>query len=490
MREISTVTYDPAKFADENLLYRNKLIDPVELDINMTFMYGTDSDMFPLLTKTMGEGLITSKTPKQLNDTTFTWKVFGRMKHTSECAGAIGSITLGVGGGSFRIKMKDGMFIKQYGAMSLNGDYRLRIQTEHGRQSDGFWHYTVSATGSSAISGIPIAQFAAGKYWVLSVPTIPASKSDGNRDNTMLPGEWTSQFGYHRYSKGLAGNVSNMATNIQLPLDGGGTTNQWMPYDMKRFELDRRLLEESNLWLGEYNRDENGRITTIDDETGEPVPMAPGVKEILNEVGNYSTYSSLTTSVIDGTMMAVLDNRVDSTPDEIILYTGAGGIREFNNALMLASANGSTYFEALGSAMIQDNGGSLTYGKYFNAYKTISGKIVRVIESKFFNHGPLAELDRAAGNMINGYPAFSYNLVSLDHSATDNGGRNISLVAAKGREHQVGIYKGMSPLPAVWGAMPNQMISTRKDIAYYEIITSKGIVFTNPTTSFWLSRAA
>ena len=63
------------------------------------------------------------------------------------------------------------------------------------------------------------------------------------------------------------------------------------------------------------------------------------------------------------------------------------------------------------------------------------------------------------------------------------------MVAAKGREYQTGVYKGMSPLPAVWGPVPEGIVSTRKDIATYEVITSKGIVFTNPTTSFWLSKS-
>lgn len=489
MKELSTTTYDAAKYADENLLYRHKLVDPVELDINMTFMYGKDSDMFPLLTQTKGQGFLKSKTLKKVNDTTFTWKVYGRMKHVTQCAGVVGT-TYGANFTPIRMKMRDGMAIKQYGLMSPDGAHQVRVQTEHGKQSDGFYHYTVVIKGSSA-AAIPSTQFAAGKFWVLTAPTIPASKSDGNRDNTMFPGEWMSQFGYHRYSKAIAGNVSNKAVNIQLPLAEGGTTDMWMPYDMKRFELDRNLYDEFDLWYSEYNRDENGVITTIDDETGEPVPTGPGVKQILTEVGNYDTYSSLTLEKLDNTINATMGNRVDKTPTEIILYTGDGGIREFNNALAAGARNGSVYYEALGDKLITgDPGGFLTYGAYFTKYKTIDNRMVSIINTNLFNHGLRAEMERANGDLINGFPRSSYNLVFLDHSATEDGGRNIGLIAEKGREYITGVYKGMANLPPVWGPIPEGgVISTRKDIATYEIISSMGIYFTNPTTSFWLEKA-
>lgn len=493
MRQLSVTEYDANKYADENLLYRHRLIDPVTLDINMTFMYGKDNNIFPLLNKTKGEGLIKSRTLKKVNDTTFTWKVYGRMKHVSAAAGVVGSASgdtkVGANYTPFRFKMRDGMLIKQWGAMSPNGQYQVRVETEHGKQSDGFYHYTGIVKGTDAL-GIPASEFNAGKYWVLTSPTIPASKSDGNRDNTMIPGEWMNQFGYSRYSKAIAGNVSNKVLNVALPLADGGSTNMWMPYDMARFELDKNLMDETNLWHSEFNRDENGTITTIDTETGEPVPTGAGVKQIISDIGNYDTYSTLTIDKIDATINAVLTNRVDDTPAEIILYTGDGGIREFNKALMAASANGSVYFEALGSKLIGEADGYLTYGKYFNQYKTIDGKIISVINSNLFNHGPRAEQDRANGNMINGFPAYSYNMVSLDHSSTNDGGRNIGLIAEKGREHITGVYKGMANLPAVWGKIPEGgVISTRKDIATYEIISSMGIYFTNPTTSFWLEKA-
>jgi hypothetical protein len=66
------------------------------------------------------------------------------------------------------------------------------------------------------------------------------------------------------------------------------------------------------------------------------------------------------------------------------------------------------------------------------------------------------------------------------------------MVAEEGREYITGIYKGMSPIPGVWGKLPSSsesFLGTRQDIAAYEVMGSGGIAITNPTTSFWLDFA-
>ena len=76
MRELSTTQFIAVQHTDVNLLYRTGLLTPVELKQNLTYLYGKDSEMFPLLTMTEGNGAIVSKKPLKLNDTQYTWKVF------------------------------------------------------------------------------------------------------------------------------------------------------------------------------------------------------------------------------------------------------------------------------------------------------------------------------------------------------------------------------------------------------------------------------
>ena len=48
MREIQAVSYNSTVYSDENLLYSNSLIEPTSLNNSLTYLYGKDSDMFPL----------------------------------------------------------------------------------------------------------------------------------------------------------------------------------------------------------------------------------------------------------------------------------------------------------------------------------------------------------------------------------------------------------------------------------------------------------
>ena len=67
--------------------------------------------------------------------------------------------------------------------------------------------------------------------------------------------------------------------------------------------------------------------------------------------------------------------------------------------------------------------------------------------SKLFDQGSYAEMDRINGRMYKNLPYESYNMIILDQSMGDDGERNIQLVGEEGREVVTGIYKGISDLP-------------------------------------------
>lgn len=492
MRELQATSYDSSVYKDENLLYKNKLIDPVTLKKNLTYLWGKDSDMFPLHTMTEGQGALKSVKPTKLNDTQYTWDVMGRMKDTSRVVGLVNtSLTKpGIAFQPFEMIFEDNWIHEQYGAISPDGLSQIRINSEPQFVSAKQWKAWVVLKTTDPNAYVAVDNFIAGKAWAQTATSVAASKSDGTHSNAMLPGKWTNQFGFFRYSQEIAGNIANKVLNIQFDLDGGGTTNMWMPFQMKTFEMSNRKLNEERLWFDEYNRNSAGEITLKDPKTGEPIPHGAGVKSILKAVNNYDTYSVLTKAKLDSTVKSVFNNRVDDTPMEIVLYTGMGGAEMFHNAIMNDAAS-NTYYQALGDNVIS-GGEYLTYGKYFRQYKTIDGKLITVKTVNLFDHGSRANMQRANGDIYNGYPHDSYTLVFLDQSKSDNGERNIMMVAEEGREYITGIYKGMSPIPGVWGKLPSSsesFLGTRQDIAAYEVMGSGGIAITNPTTSFWLDFA-
>jgi hypothetical protein len=159
------------------------------------------------------------------------------------------------------------------------------------------------------------------------------------------------------------------------------------------------------------------------------------------------------------------------------------------NEAIKTDAMGKGFYEKLGMEEITSGkDGYLSYGKYFNQYKTVDGHIITVKRASIFDNGTYAEMDRANGNMYKGFTNGSYDMFLLDLSKNDNGERNVELVAEKGREVMTGVYKGLTNLPESWGAIGNdKLLSSKKDEASYEVLVSQGINMRNYTTSYWLN---
>ena len=492
MREIQPVTYNSTVYSDVNLLYSNSLIEPAQLTSKLTYFYGKDSDMFPLLFSTQGQGIINKVAPKALNDTQYEWPVMGRMKHTSAIVGLANSSNTkpGLAHGSFEAIFEDNWLIGQYGLTTPDKAHTLRIQGEAVQLGPKQYKYLLALSTADATEYVSLDNFVPGTNWVMTAPNVAMILSDGNRSNSMAPGKWTNQYDIVRFSKQITGNIANKVTPIEFDLSDGTTTKLWMPFEMKLFEQDKRIMMEEKLWNGKYNRDEYGVIHLKDPVTQEPIPQGAGVKEILKSVGQYDTYSTLTLAKLDSMVNTIFANRIDSTPMELLLYTGSGGIEMFNNAIKNA-ASANSYYEKLGGEEIQGGkNGMLSYGKYFGQYKTISGYTITVKQAHIFDHGTYAEMDKKNGRVINSHPYESYDMVLLDHSMSNSGERNVQFVCEAGRENISGVYRGLTPLPASWGAFDRNGLSTRRDMASYEDMSTGGINILNPFTSYFLNFAA
>ena len=495
MREIGTVKYDSSMYNDENTLLNFNLIGATQLNQSFTHLWGRDSDKFPLLTLT--EGQMGKIVKRALNgaDTQYKWKIMGRDKLTSQVrkliTPAVGGL-VGANGSAIIVEMFDNWFPYQYGALAPDGKSLVRVQSEGQPTGHNTYTYTfVSQTGE----GIPVANFTAGKYWALQAPIIPASKSDGTRTNKSSFNEATNQYSFHRFSENIAGNIENKVLDIEFDVktaDGKiEKFKQWIPYQMKVWEIKRKQLMEEDLWRSRYNRDANGTITLKDPSNNEPIPRGAGVFEQLEAAGNDFTYSNFTKTVLDMIHDHVNQNRIGDSVGEKVLYCGKGFAREFSKALERDSKF-NNYFQSLGDKVVSSKDGYLSYGAYFNQYKLQDGTIFTLKPVNMFTYGALAELQQKNGDVIDGLPLDSYTAVCLDHSTVtdeDLGDvRNVQIVYEEGREWQVGVYKGMANLPKEWAVAAGNLISDTKDIASYEVITSQGINILNPTTSFIMRR--
>jgi len=491
MRELRAVTYDSKVYTDVNALYQNGLIDQETLSKNLTYLWGKDSDMFPLLSMTQAQDAFKSITPKELNDTQYTWPVMGRMKWTTKIVGlaASGLSTPGKTFGLFDIFVEDAFIHYQYSAFTPDQLHQVRFMSEPKFVSTKKYRVTVQLITSDPAEYVSLDNFYAGKAWAMGSTSVAGSLSDGTTSNRMFPGKLTNQFGWSRYSKVITGNVANKVVNIEFDLEGGGKTSYWLPFELKQWEMERRMIDEVDLWTSRYNRDSSGVIHLLDTETGLPIPKGAGVKEQIEAAGNYDTFSTLTKAKFDSTVRSIFSNRVDNTQMEIVMYTGEGGAEAFHTMLMNEAKD---YAVALGEHVIS-GGEYLTYGAYFNQYRLNDGKLLTIRKTKMFDQGTLAQQDRENGRVYNGLPWSSYNMVFMDHSKDDGGERNIQLVTEKGRDEIAGVYSGLTPLPAMWqtatGKGGIKILGTTKDKASYEVMSSRGICIKNATTCFWLEMA-
>ena len=255
---------------------------------------------------------------------------------------------------------------------------------------------------------------------------------------------------------------------------------------MRQHDITCRIMDEERLWLAEYNRDVNGEITLIDPDNGQPIPHTAGMMQICRE-SNYDTYGEvLTLNKIERTIGDILDKDTDSGSMEVVLMGGKGFMEDFDMA-MRNDARSEGFATPLGDKMIEEFNGGLSYGKYFRRYKTVDGHVITVQHLPFLDHGTLAENARSNG-MIHprsGRPITSHQAFLIDMS-TYPGVRNVRKVRQKNQIYKCGVLKGLTDIPAAWGAVPTNSISTEIDMSRYEIKNSYGLQVNNATKMFQL----
>lgn len=480
LREVSRGNYDDRGYSNEETIAHLMLTHPEEINNVLTYTYGMDDDRFPLTFLTEGQG---SAGVVDISTEQWTWKVMGRSRYNDFIVWTpySGTDTPGKGGAMVDIEFKTHWLIEQYGLMAPDGVTQVRIMKDLGEGTHGGFLYRVKLTSPNPNAYISLDNLKPGKYWSMTAPTISASYSKGNRSNVMGPGKMTSQLEYHRYSKEIAGNISNTIVTYEFKTKSGGTTNLWINEEMRQHDIQIRIMDEERLWLAEYNRDERGEVTLIDPDNGQPIPHTSGMMEICRE-SNYDTYGEyLTLNKITRTIGDVLDKDTDTGSMEVVLGVGKGFAEDFDMAIR-NDAKSEGFVTPLGDKMIEEFNGGLSYGKYFRRYKTVDGHIITLQPLHFLDHGTLADNDRANGNVHprTGRPMCSHQAYLLDMS-TYEGTRNVRKVRLKGQIYLSGVLKGLTPIPASWGGVPQNSLGTEIDMSRYEIKNTYGLQVSNST---------
>jgi hypothetical protein len=479
LREVSRGKYDDRGYSNEETIAHLMLTHPEEINNTLTYTYGMDDDRFPLTFLTEGQG---AAGVVDIATEQWTWKTMGRSKFNDYVVWFNwGNTTPGKGGAMFEVEFATHWLIEQYGLISPDGKFQVRIMKDLGEGAHGGYLYRLKLTSPNPNTFVDVDNLKVGKYWSMTAPTISASYSKGNRMNVMGPGKMTSQLEYHRYSWEIAGNISNTVVTYEFKTKSGGTTNLWINEEQRQHDIQMRVMDEERLWLAEYNRNENGEVTLVDPDNGQPIPHTAGMQQICRE-SNYDTYGEyLTLNKITRSIGDVLDKDTDTGNMEVVLGCGKGFGDDFDMAIR-NEAKSEGFVTPLGDKMIEEVAGGLSYGKYFRRYKTVDGHTITLKHLPFLDHGTQADNDRANGNIHprTGLPMCSHQAFLLDMS-TYNGTRNIRKVRLKGQVYLSGVLKGLTPIPASWGGVPQNSLGTEIDMSRYEIKNTYGLQVNNAT---------
>ena len=484
LREVSRGNYDDRGYSNEETIAHLMLAKPEEINNVLTYTYGMDDDRFPLTFLTEGQG---NAGVVDITTVQWTWKTMGRMKFNDFILYFnTANTTPGKGGAMFEVEFKTHWLIEQYGLIAPDGVTQVRIMKDLGEGPHGGYLYRLKLTNPDPNAYVDPENLKPGKYWSMTAPTISESYSKGNRSNVMGPGKMQSQLEFHRYSKEIAGNISNVIVTYEFKTKSGGTTNLWINEEMRQHDIQCRIMDEERLWLAEYNRDVNGEIHLIDPDNGQPIPHTAGMQQICRE-SNYDTYGEvLTLNKIERTIGDVLDKDTDTGSMEVVLACGKGFAQDFDMAIR-NDARSEGFATPLGDKMIEDFEGGLSYGKYFRRYKTVDGHIITLKHLPFLDNGTVAENAKANGMVHprSGLPITSHQAFLIDLS-TYQGVRNVRKVRQKGQIYKAGVMKGLTDIPASWGAVPTNSISTEIDMSRYEVKNSYGLQINNSTKMFQL----
>lgn len=478
IRQISTGRYDDRGYSNEESLANLMLSQPVQLSSQLTYLYGKDNDKFPLSFLTEGQGQVGVQ---DINEEEWTWKVMGRMHYNDAVLYFdTTNTTPGKGNATFEVEFRTHWLIEQYGLMGPDGETQVRIMKDKGKGSHGGFLYTLQLTSPDPNNFVDPSLLAVGKYWTLTAPTISASYSKGNRSNTMGPGTMKSQLEYHRFSKEIGGNMANLVVSYEFEGNDGSKKTYWINEEMRQFDIQSRVMEEERMWFAEYNRRPDGTIPLTDLDNGKPIPHTAGMRQICREA-NYDTYGEfLTLNKFKRTIGDVI-NQGNEVPKEVVLFCGKGFGEDFDDC-MRQDAVANNFATPLGDRMIESCAGGLSYGNYFRQYKTIEGTIITLKYVEMFDKGTIADNAKANG-MIHprsGLPITSHQAYLVDFS-TYEGQQNVKKIRQIGNINKVGILKGISDVPASWGALgSDNKISHEVDASRYEVKDSFGLqVFKN-----------
>lgn len=488
--------FDAKAMLDENNFYAQRHGEPAELTQKLTWLLGDSTKSFPLAMATMGDIVSadggfkkTNSKVKELPDPQFTYPVMSRLNKASVVAVTNSTANLGYGNSIFTLTFTDNWIKRNYMIESPLG-IQAYVLGDPIKVSEGF-QYNLQLNAVSDKTICPASEVTAGALWCDLNTFNAESESRGTEFKRVAPGKYKNQMSFIRLSHQWAGNSANKVMSITIS-HNGKSMNLWM--DFEQYQFERAWLEEVEhmFWYSRYNRKANGEIPLKDYMTGKVIPTGAG---ILEQINNYSTYTRLSYTFLQNVIANALFGQSDTDGMSITLYTGRGGMREFDLAmkqagivsLILAQGGGN-----VADKFIQGSNYDLISTGFFNTMYHIDGYVIKVKHNPIFDYGRRAV--KSPLHPETGFPLESYRMVFIDDGMFD-GEPNLQFVAEKGRRMLHGVVAGLTPMPKQYkilagigniGGGEMSVLSSDVDASSYHRFASGGVQLRRGNTSLHL----
>lgn len=416
---ISKQFYNDTQMTDMNSLANALLAHPEKLSPVLTHLGGREDKKFPLTSLTEGVG--NTKSIKKLE---YEYDVITRLNHTRPLADTNAGANLGKGGAQFELVFPDRWFIKDYILISKSG-VQVRIMSQP-IASGGNYKYMVRLVTADPNTVFPATDATAGSLFGQMFAPVGVDWSRGNASNWSSPFKVRHKLTTCRKSYQFSGNAKDYVVNIGLPLSGGRTTNLWMDFEEWQYMLQWNEEREMLYWYAEQSYNNVG-VTPMVDENNQPVVIGPGMFE---QIPNKETYSTLTANKLKNVIGDLFYGMTDAQQKQVVLYTGQGGLREFDEA-MKSEMLAKSYTQTVNDKFVTGSGRNLTLTGFFTTYEHVDGHTVKVVHNPLFDHGVVAQTREKHPNT--GWSVESYRMVFIDQSNYD-GESNIQMVSKEGRE--------------------------------------------------------
>jgi hypothetical protein len=455
-------------FTDSNNLAQALMTQP-EIYNTLAYAFG---DKYYLQYLTAGSGRVAEKY-KSLGNQEYMWPLMGDLIKPIAISGAASPVAnAGQGFQSFSVPLAEKYFFQ--GCVVRFGTVQARCQ-DNGVQVGNDWVYTFKLVTDDPSAAVPAEDLAIGQVAVFMY-TAYEEGSRGGGAFEAYPFWFKSQMTTMRMSYGMTGDAATDIMVLEVGKEGGKKSNLWMyASDYQKMLIWQQQVEYYR-WYGQNNMTPDGEIH-LDGANGRPVRVGSGVLEQIAS-SNQRSYTNLTTDIFNDFLTDLQLASKDAENKKLIMFTGAGGLRQFNDSINREYNN----LRLVDTTFVSKNGMNLSFNNQnWNTYHGILGTELTVV------HNPLFD-DRTKHTKLHpetGLPLESYRMTFMDFS--DYAGEpNVSLVTkgsdGKNRAMEMWYTAGSTDPYSSGGNSGAKKVMRSSSLDGFEcfFLSQQGIKVTNP----------